>query len=136
MNILSSMLKFLTDSIGGVALPTTAQTITGAISELYTTISQIKTKQDDTHIVVTNAPLGQLSFNSAGAAGGTFDVSSSIPSGYTMIGAIPAVSGYFGAHFYTCINASATSVYVQIYRGSGTQTTTSPMVKLVCVKNL
>lgn len=136
MNILSSMLKFLTDSIGGVALPTTAQTITGAISELYTTISQIKTKQDDTHIVVTNAPLGQLSFNSAGAAGGTFDVSSSIPSGYTMIGAIPAYSGSFGAYFYSCATASATSVYVQLMRISGTQANTSPLVKLLCTKNL
>lgn len=136
MNILSSMLKFLIDKIGGVALPTVAQTITGAISELYTTISQIKTKQDNTHIVSTNASLGQLTFNSAGAVGGTFDVSSSIPTGYTMIGAIPAYSGYFGAYFYSCANASATSVYVQIFRISGTQTTTSPTVKLLCVKNL
>lgn len=136
MNILSSMLKFLIDEIGGVALPTVAQTITGAISEIHTTVSQIKTKQDDTHIVVTNAPLGQLSFNSAGAAGGTFDVSSSIPSGYTMIGAIPATSGYFGAYFYTCTAASATSVYVQLLRISGTQASTSPFVKLLCTKNL
>ena len=136
MNILSSMLKFLIDKIGGVALPTVAQTITGAISELYTTISQIKTKQDNTHIVFVNAPLGQLTFNAAGAAGGTFNVSASIPSGYTMIGAIPSAAGYFGAYFYTCSAASATTVLVQIFRISGTQTTTSPVVKLVCVKNL
>ena len=136
MNILSSMLKFLIDSIGGVALPTTAQTITGAISEIFTTLSQVKTKQDNTKIVFANAPLGQLTFNSAGAAGGTIDVSASIPSGYTMIGAIPSASGYFGCYFYTCSAASATSVLVQILRVSGTQTTTSPVVKLVCVKNL
>ena len=136
MNILSSMLKFLTDSIGGVALPTVAQTITGAISELHTTISQIKTKQDNTHIVFANAPLGQLTFNAAGAAGGTINISQYIPTGYTMIGAIPASSGYFGAYFYTCAGASPTTVYVQLMRISGTQTTTSPVVKLVCVKNL
>lgn len=136
MNILSSMLKFLTDSIGGVALPTAAQTITGAISELYTTISQIKTKQDNTHIVFANAPLGQLTFNAAGAAGGTINVAQYIPRGYTMIGVIPAMSGYFGAYFYTCSGASATSVYVQLMRISGTQANTSPVVKLVCVKNL
>lgn len=136
MNILSSMLKFLIDEIGGVALPTVAQTITGAISELYTTISQIKTKQDNTHIVFSNASLGQLSFNAAGAAGGTINVAQYIPAGYTMIGAIPAYSGYFGAYFYSCAVANATSVYVQIFRISGTQTTTTPIVKLVCVKNL
>lgn len=136
MNILSSMLKFLIDEIGGVALPTTAQTITGAISEIWTLLSQVKTKQDDTHIVLKNASLGQLTFNAAGAAGGTIDVSSSIPSGYTMIGAIPAYTGYFGAHYYSCNATSATSVYVQLMRTVGTQTTTSPIVKLICVKNL
>lgn len=136
MNILSSMLKFLIDEIGGVALPTVAQTITGAISEIHTMVSQIKTKQDNTHIVSTNASLGQLTFNSAGAAGGAFDVSSSIPSGYTMIGAIPATSGYFGAYFYSCYTVSATSVYVQLLRVSGTQAYTSPNVRLLCTKNL
>lgn len=136
MNILSSMLKFLIDEIGGVALPTVAQTITGAISEIHTTVSQIKTKQDNTHIVSTNASLGQMTFNSAGAAGGTFDVSSSIPTGYTMIGAIPAYSGSFGCYFYSCAATSATSVYVQLFRISGTQANTSPVVKLLCVKNL
>lgn len=136
MNILSSMLKFLIDEIGGVALPTVAQTITGAISELYTTISQIKTKQDNTHIVFVNAPLGQLTFNAPGAAGGTISVAQYIPTGYTMIGAIPATSGYFGAYFYTCYAASATSVYVQLLRISGTQASTSPLVKLLCTKNL
>jgi len=136
MNVLSSMLKFLIDGIGGVALPTVAQTITGAISELYTTISQIKTKQDNTHIVFANASLGRLTFNAAGAAGGTIDVSSSIPSGYTMVGVVQGSTGYFGAYFYTCAGASPTTVLVQILRISGTQTTISPTVKLVCVKNL
>lgn len=136
MNILSSMLKFLIDEIGGVALPTVAQTITGAISEIHTTVSQIKTKQDNTHIVSTNAPLGQLTFNSAGAAGGTINVAQYIPTGYSMIGAIPATSGYFGAYFYTCFNDSATSVYVQLLRIIGTQANTTPYVRLLCVKNL
>ena len=99
------------------------------VTELQSTVSNIKLK-------VVNAPLGTLAFNNAGAAGGTIDVSRYIPSGYTMIGAIPEASGYFGAYFYTCINDSETSVYVQIFRGSGTQASVSPMIKLICTKNL
>ena len=99
-------------------------------------ITELQNKVNNTKLMVVNAPLGTLTFNSAGAAGGTIDVSRYIPTGYTMIGAIPAVSGYFGAHFYTCLNDGATSVYVQIFRVSGTQANTSPMVKLLCTKNL
>ena len=91
---------------------------------------------NNTKLTVVNASLGTLTFNNAGAAGGTINVAQYIPAGYTMIGAIPVVSGYFGAHFYTCLNDSATSVYVQLLRVSGTQATTSPMVKLICTKNL
>lgn len=103
---------------------------------LQSTLEEIQTALANTKLMMVNAPLGTLTFNNAGAVGGTFDVSRYIPNGYSMIGAIPAVSGYFGAHFYTCLNDSATSVYIQIFRGHGTQATTSPMVKLLCVKNL
>ena len=107
-----------------------------AITALQSTVTELQDTVSNTKLTVVNAPLGTLTFNNAGAAGGTIDVSRYIPDGYTMIGAIPTVSGYFGAHFYTCLNDSATSVYVQIFRGSGTQATTSPMVKLICTKNL
>lgn len=101
----------------------------GAVTELQDTVSNTK-------LTIVNAPLGTLTFNSAGAAGGTISVAQYIPSGYTMIGVIPASSGYFGAYFYTCAGASPTTVYVQLMRISGTQATTSPVVKLLCAKNL
>lgn len=107
-----------------------------AITELQSTVTELQNTVDNTKLTVVNAPLGRLTFNSAGAAGGTIDVSRYIPTGYTMIGAIPAQSGYFGAYFYSCVAASATSIYVQLMRISGTQASTSPVVKLLCVKNL
>ena len=103
---------------------------------LQSTLEEIQTALANTKVVVVNAPLGTLTFNSAGAAGGTISVAQYIPAGYTMIGAIPASSGYFGAYFYTCAGASPTSVYVQLMRISGTQASTSPVVKLLCAKNL
>lgn len=99
-------------------------------------ITELQNKVNNTKLTMVNAPLGTLPFNNAGAAGGTIDVSRYIPTGYTMIGAIPATSGYFGAYFYSCAAASATSVYVQLMRISGTQAYTDPIVKLLCVKNL
>lgn len=103
---------------------------------MQSTLEEMQTALENTRAVVVNAPLGRLTFNSAGAAGGTINVAQYIPAGYTMIGAIPATSGYFGAYFYTCAAASATTVYVQLMRISGTQASTSPIVKLLCVKNL
>lgn len=99
-------------------------------------ITALQNKVNNTKLTVVNASLGTMAFNNAGAAGGTIDVSASIPSGYTMIGAIPATSGYFGAYFYSCYTVSATSVYVQLLRVSGTQAYTSPNVRLLCTKNL
>lgn len=108
-------------------------------SDIDSIDSDISTLQDtvsNTKLTVVNAPLGTLPFNNAGAAGGTISVAQYIPAGYTMIGAIPATSGYFGAYFYNCTVTSATSVYVQIFRVSGTQANTTPSVKLLCTKNL
>ena len=107
-----------------------------AITELQNTVTELQNTVSNTKLMVVNAPLGRLTFNNAGAAGGTINVARYIPAGYTMIGAIPASSGYFGAYFYTCAGASATSVYVQLMRISGTQAYTNPIVKLLCVKNL
>lgn len=108
----------------------------GAVTELQGTVTELQDTVSNTKLMVVNAPLGTLTFNSAGAAGGTISVAQYIPAGYTMIGAIPAASGYFGAYFYTCAGASATSVYVQLMRISGTQASTTPVVKLLCAKNL
>lgn len=116
-------------SITSVNALVSTVSVLDAITELQSTISNTK-------LAVVNAPLGTLPFNNAGAAGGTISVAQYIPAGYTMIGAIPAQSGYFGAYFYSCAVASATSVYVQLMRISGTQASTSPMVKLICTKNL
>lgn len=110
--------------------------VAALISGLQNAVTELQDTVSNTKLMVVNAPLGTLTFNNAGAAGGTINVAQYIPAGYTMIGAIPVVSGYFGAHFYTCLNDSATSVYVQLLRVSGTQATTSPMVKLICTKNL
>lgn len=106
------------------------------ITALQNTVTELQNTVDNTKLTVVNAPLGTLPFNNAGAAGGTINVAQYIPAGYTMIGAIPASSGYFGAYFYTCSAASATTVLVQLMRISGTQASTSPVVKLLCTKNL
>lgn len=107
-----------------------------AIMELQNTVAGMQDTISNTKLTMVNAPLGTLTFNNAGAAGGTINVAQYIPAGYTMIGAIPASSGYFGAYFYTCAGASPTTVYVQLMRISGTQASTSPAVKLLCAKNL
>ena len=124
------------NKIGDTAMGTTASTVTGAIKEHETDISALQNTVSNTKLITVNASLGTLPFNDAGAAGGAIDVSQYIPTGYTMIGAIPAQSGYFGAYFYYCAATSATSVYVQLMRISGTQPNTSPAVKLLCTKNL
>lgn len=110
--------------------------VAALITGLQNKVTELQNTVSNTKLTMVNAPLGNLPFNNAGAAGGTIDVSRYIPTGYTMIGAIPAQSGYFGAYFYTCTAESATSVYVQLFRISGTQASTSPSVKLLCVKNL
>ena len=106
------------------------------ITELRNKVTELQDTVSNTKLIAVNAPLGTLPFNNAGAAGGTINVAQYIPTGYTMVGAIPAYSGFFGCYFYSCAAASATSIYVQLMRISGTQASTSPIVKLLCVKNL
>lgn len=132
----SGAVSNISDSIGSEAMGTTAITVKGAIKEHEDQIAALQDTVSNTKLMVVNVPLGTMTFNNAGAAGGTIDVSQYIPTGYTMIGAIPSTSGYFGAYFYTCFNDSATSVYVQLLRISGTQANTSPYVRLLCTKNL
>lgn len=126
----------INEIIGDADMGSTDPTVKGAIRDIIDQITALQETVSNTKLMAVNAPLGALTFNNAGAAGGTIDVSQYIPNGYSMIGAIPAYSGYFGAYFYSCSAASATSVYVQLMRSSGTQASTSPIVKLLCAKNL
>lgn len=123
-------------SITSVNALVSTVSVLDAITGLQNTVAGMQSTISNTKLIMVNAPLGTLTFNSAGAAGGTISVAQYIPTGYTMIGAIPSSSGYFGAYFYTCAAASATSVFVQLMRISGTQANTSPVVKLLCAKNL
>lgn len=123
-------------SITSVDALVSTVSVLDAIAELQSTVANMQSTISNTKLMMVNAPLGRLTFNSAGATGGTIDVSRYIPNGYSMIGAIPAQSGYFGAYFYSCASTSATSVYVQLMRISGTQAYTNPIVKLLCTKNL
>ena len=121
-------------NIDGISI-TSVDALVSTVSVLDA-ITSLQNTVDNTKLTVVNAPLGTMTFNSAGATGGTFNVAQHIPAGYTMIEAIPAQSGYFGAYFYTCAATSATSVYVQLFRVSGTQANTSPVIRLLCTKNL
>ena len=103
---------------------------------MQSTLEEIEDALENTRAIVVNAPLGTMTFNNAGATGGTINVADKIPAGFNMILAVQAYSGYFGCYFYSCAAVSATSVYVQLMRISGTQASTSPIVKLLCVKNL
>lgn len=121
-------------NINGISI-TSVDALVSTVS-IPDAITELQNKVNNTKLTVVNTPLGTLAFNNGGATGGTIDVSQYIPAGYSMIGAIPAYSGYFGAYFYSCDAVSATSVYVQLMRISGTQANTSPVVKLLCAKNL
>lgn len=123
-------------SITSVECLVEVTSVAALITELQNKVTELQNTVDNTKLTVVNAPLGTMTFNSAGATDGTFNVAQRIPAGYTMIGAIPAYSGYFGAYFYSCASVSATSIYVQLMRISGTQANTSPVVKLLCTKNL
>lgn len=103
---------------------------------MQSTLAEVQTALENTKAVVVNAPLGTMTFNSGGAAGGTVSVAQYIPNGFDMILAVQASTGYYGAYFYTCSAASATTVLVQLMRVSGTQASTTPVAKLLCTKNL
>ena len=121
-------------NISGISITSVERLV--EVTSVAALITELQNKVNNTKLTVVNAPLGRQTFNSAGAAGGMINVAQYIPAGYTMVGAIPAQSGYFGAYFYSCAAPSATSVYVQLMRISGTQAYTDPIVKLLCVKNL
>lgn len=84
--------------------------------------------------IVENVDLGTLTVASTGGAGGTIDVSSYVPTGYKIEAVIPRNSGGFNFYFYSCNVASATSVYVQLFRVRDTTATVNPRVTLILKK--
>lgn len=63
------------------------------------------------------------------------DVTNSIPSGYTMIAVIPAMTGSYACYFYNASMYSSTSVSYQIGNRESSSKTISPKLVLVCVHN-
>lgn len=137
------------DKIGYAAITTTAQTIIGAINELLTRISGLNTRMntaetnintirthDNNQALYTKiVTLGTYNFNSAGAAEATVSVAAHIPSGYTLIGAVPRTTGTYSAYFYSC-SITGNSVWFQIMRAIAGATSCSPSVLILCKRNL
>ena len=116
--------------IGTVAMGTSATTVKGAIKE-------VRTHDVGQSIQCTSFAFGNLQFDSSGAIDSTKDVSASIPSGYSLIAAIPFATGSYAAYFYSCGMQTSTSVRVRLFRGEWTSVTqTNPSVVLICKKNL
>lgn len=116
--------------IGTVAMGTSATTVKGAIKE-------IRTHDVGQGIQCTSFSFGNLQFDSSGAIDSTKNVSASIPSGYSLIAAIPFATGSYAAYFYSCGMESSTTVRVKLFRGEWTSVTqTNPSVVLICKKNL
>lgn len=136
MNILSSMLTFIAEKIGSTTMGTTAETLTGAIAENRADISELSNSINNMGVVAVNVSLGALDVSSSGVAGGTIDISESVPTGYSAIAAIPRNSGGYSMDFITCALIGSTSVYAQLYRRYGTATSVTPSVTLICVKGL
>lgn len=137
------------DKIGYAAITTTAQTIIGAINELLTRISGLNTRMntaetnintirthDNNQALYTKiVSLGTFNFNNAGAAEATVSVAAHVPSGYTLIGAVPRTTGTYSAYFYSC-STSGNSVWFQIMRAISGATSCSPSVLILCKRNL
>ena len=148
-----SAINELHDKLGSATLNTSSSTVTYAINELLgiigttsmgTTASTVKSAINEvrTHdvgqsIQCTSFAFGNLQFDSSGAIDSTKNVSSAIPSGYSLIAAIPFATGSYAAYFYSCGMESSTTVRVKLFRGEWTSVTqTNPSVVLICKKNL
>lgn len=84
--------------------------------------------------IVERVPLGTVSFNSAGAAEKTMDVSQYIPSGYKLAMAVPRESGNYGTYFYSCRIVTGNTVNIVLFRGTGSATSTTPTIEIICIK--
>ncbi len=140
-NISSNLTKINNNinKIGSVAMGTTATTLTGAIKELKTAITNLQTHDNGQGISLVNVNLGTFYFENTGAVEKTINVASHIPSGYSLIGVIPNITGTYSAYFYSCALRNGVSVWFQIMRAANyytSATTCSPTVTLICKKNL
>ena len=146
---ITSSLTEVNNKIGNTAMGTVATTIIGAINELLTKITVLNTRLDtagadinhignrdyNQGISFITVALGTFNFNSAGAAEGTVNVASKVPSGFTLASVIPRTTGTYSAFFYSCqINGS--NVYFQIMRAAGGTTSCSPTVTIICKRYL
>ena len=142
-------IQALQDTIGSTAMGTVATTIIGAINELLTKITVLNTRLDtagtdinhignrdyNQGISFITVALGTFNFNSAGAAEGTVNVASKVPSGFTLASVIPRTTGTYSAFFYSC-QISGSNVYFQIMRAAGGTTSCSPTVTIICKRYL
>ena len=136
--------KELMGIIGTATMSTSATTVKGAINELLnkinsanSSITTLNTHDSNQSIVCVSVAFGNLTFDSTGAINSIKNVSESIPSGYSMIAAIPFASGSYAAYFYSCGMESANTVRIKLFRGEWTSVTqTNPSVVLICKKNL
>ena len=146
---ITSSLTEVNNKIGNTAMGTVATTIIGAINELLTKITVLNTRLDtagtdinhignrdyNQGISFITVALGTFNFNSAGAAEGTVNVASKVPSGFTLASVIPRTTGTYSAFFYSCqINGS--NVYFQIMRAADGTTSCSPTVTIICKRYL
>lgn len=100
------------------------------------TLDQIINYLADKEIVfVDGVSLGSITVSS-GAATKTVDVSSHIPTGYELAAVIPRNTSSNTFAWGACALASgaAASIYVNIIRTSGSTTSITPSVMLICQK--
>lgn len=151
INALKTRATNLENRVGTATLNTDNSTCTWAINELLVYINNLRTRATNLETRATNREthdngqgircvsfsFGNLQFDSSGAIDSTKNVSASIPSGYSLIAAIPFATGSYAAYFYSCGMESSTTVRVKLFRGEWTSVTqTNPSVVLICKRNL
>ena len=132
---ITGAIKELVSKIGAVAMGTTATTLTGAIKELKTALTTLQTHDSNQGMQFIPVALGTFNFNSAGAAEGTVNVASKVPSAHTLASVIPRTTGTYSAYFYAC-QIDGSNVHFQIMRATGETTSCSPTVTIICKRNL
>lgn len=106
-------------------------------TSLESRATALETKTNGMRVRKTLYSFGSLAFDSTGAIERIRDVSDSIPDGYTMIDAHMVKTGSYAAYCYTCEVVDSTRVHIQLFRPTFTSVTaTSPVIALLCVKNL
>ena len=153
LNSIDGSISDITTEIGTASMGTTATTIRGAIAELKNDITSLQTRASNLETRATNLEtratnvekksikivyydLPTLSFSPTGAVERIQNVSASIPSGYSLIGVIPAHTGSYSTYFYSCSVYSSTQIYVQLMRAGDSLASVTPKVALICVRSL